>query len=474
MCWAGSGDGLSHRWAGLTVVLFVLALSGPVWAQHQPRSEELRIRLNVLDTVSAASGSRFHVLTMNQSLGLTAAWFEGMHLAAGRLSETIPASAPGAREAMAWGTIFAIDGLSNLIPGGLGWMHEEWHRAVLGRWGIGSRNGVYDFEGGGVVPVYGLLDDELAALKRRSPADLVRLHLAGDESFDALSQRWMEDTLRFGGVRRRWGPVRFSTRRLVGTHGWMLLLHNLYLAASASGGFDEEVETISAGERSERERDFAGPDFTAWVYDLHRPSEPYEFRGIHPTGVGIDRYRTTADLSGRERRWLSLQSRLAWLNVVDPQLFQIAWFEDRVGRRWTGRLRHQLLPWGHQLSARVLVDQPDPSWGAAAGLQLGRNGVRSFAGASGTMWWRPMGSMSWELRADVSAWQQPEDLRFDDNGSAAAAGGELQAVWWTHEHLGVALDVGAKSYGYMPFVESLQSAAWGRLTLVIRGFERAD
>ena len=40
-------------------------------------------------------------------------------------------------------------------------------------------------------------------------------------------------------------------------------------------------------ERNIAKRDFVGLDCNAWVYDLFRPNEPYELRGIHPIGNWI-------------------------------------------------------------------------------------------------------------------------------------------------------------------------------------------
>src|SRR6185503_15319227 len=77
-------------------------------------------------------------------------------------------------------------------------------------------------------------------------------------------------------------------------------------------------------------RDFTGLDPDGWVYDLFRPDEPYAARGIHPSGVGIDRYRSESDFTPRERRYLRRQARLSWLNLLNPQLIGLYGFD--VGR----------------------------------------------------------------------------------------------------------------------------------------------
>src|SRR6185436_9321120 len=67
-----------------------------------------------------------------------------------------------------------------------------------------------------------------------------------------------------------------------------------------------------------RVRDFTGHDILAWAYDLHRPNEPYAARGIHPSGVGIDRYRKPSDLRPEEMQYLRRQGKLQVLNFFDP------------------------------------------------------------------------------------------------------------------------------------------------------------
>ena len=58
-----------------------------------------------------------------------------------------------------------------------------------------------------------------------------------------------------------------------------------------------------------------GHDFTAWVYDLLRPKEAYQERGIHPSGEGFDRYIKFADLTSDDRIFLRCQAQLQWLTL---------------------------------------------------------------------------------------------------------------------------------------------------------------
>ena len=64
-----------------------------------------------------------------------------------------------------------------------GWMHEEWHRAVMTNQNISSRNGFYHPEAwsNGLISVDSVNDDDLGRLKSQNPAETVRLMSAGIE-----------------------------------------------------------------------------------------------------------------------------------------------------------------------------------------------------------------------------------------------------------------------------------------------------
>src|SRR5690606_35507014 len=80
------------------------------------------------------------------------------------------------------------------LPGGDTWLHEEWHRAVMRRRGIDSYNGVYDMElFADTIPVRKVRDDDLIALKRDHPKDMIRLPAAGVEATLELATAFEKD-----------------------------------------------------------------------------------------------------------------------------------------------------------------------------------------------------------------------------------------------------------------------------------------
>jgi hypothetical protein len=99
-------------------------------------------------------------------------------------------------------TLMGVNFIDFYLPGGPGWLHEEWHRAVLAHRGISAQDDMVFFPFlRGIVSVSHVADEQLAWLKQAYPADSVRLAEAGyeaDISFAfALKRRAFFDRKRF-------------------------------------------------------------------------------------------------------------------------------------------------------------------------------------------------------------------------------------------------------------------------------------
>lgn len=263
-----------------------------------------------------------------------------------------------------------------------GWLHEEWHRAVMTAHGIDTFDtlAVPDnqlgaaladrFYAGSSGSVIGATDEQLAAFKAASPGDYVRMSTAGIESQLVAIRDLERAQFFFGGEQAWWGPVVVARGWNAGTLIFNQLSTFGYLVECGTQGsvdFTGDMEEQEPGMVSAR--DFTGLDCDASVYDLFRPNEPYAARGPHPGGVGIDRYRTVADLDDDERRYAADTIARAALSFVDPALFNIGGLrlDDAVfGRRLkvTGRLAHLLSPIGSAVELEALA-QVRPFNGAA-------------------------------------------------------------------------------------------------------------
>ncbi|HET7710757.1 MAG TPA: hypothetical protein VFL80_02400, partial [Thermoanaerobaculia bacterium] len=232
------------------------------------------IELPLLDRDNVSHGLRGP--SMAQSLALSAAFYEISHYAIEERLEQRP-----------WLTRWMVAlfdiGVSLIAPLPFSdvWIHEEWHRAVMSNRGVDSYNDVYKFAiATDAISVSEVRDEDLIRLKRDHPADLPRLHVAGIEGEYALVQRLQRNKF-FDRTRGYHIPIYFISK--VSSAGYV-----------GSGTSSETTTETHEWEREEgvdvSKRDFAGHDFTAWIYDMSRRDEPYAARGLHPSGVGIRRY----------------------------------------------------------------------------------------------------------------------------------------------------------------------------------------
>jgi hypothetical protein len=201
-------------------------------------------------------------------------------------------------------------------------------------------------------------------------------------------------------------------------------------------------------------RDFTGWDFLGWIYDLSRPGEPYPARGIHPSGVGIDRYILTSDLTTEEFNYLDKMGKLQYLNLLNPMLFginRIPVWKDKNGGQWYANvaLRHTLTSFGYDLQTDVLVQTP--RFGAALGIHQYHNLNSAFAGLEARVVNYPLTvkGKSLPVSARLMAWSQPEDHAFRTrNGQFGGLLG-INAAWPLNRWLHPYLEAEAKTYGWV-------------------------
>lgn len=409
--WQGEHSGLkmpSRRWA--TLYFLTCSVTALATAPAVAQKSSWPVEMPVLD-VPFNTDSATIFPSMAQSLALT----KGFYL----LSHTkIQASLAESPRTAAF-ALLGFDLLSLWLPLGSGWMHEEWHRAVLGVAGIDSHNGIYNFEFSDVVKITGVTDYQLVAHKAEHPADQVRLNSAGIEAQYELNLA-LERSVFFHDTPAWITPVL-----------WLNTANNIgYLHTCATDKANTLTAEIIAQEDADTdERDFTGLDCTAWVYDLLRPAEPYAARGIHPSGVGIDRYRNLNDLSPDEQRYVRRQRNLSLVNLADPFLFGRKHFAARHPASgttvlWNANLRHHLTPFGYNLGANVFLRSGginvlatvqgyanDAGWGPGLDVTVQRHTFDKLL-------------PQWRMTTRVAAWQQPAALAYRtgefDTGALAA------------------------------------------------------
>lgn len=371
--------------------------------------------------------------SMRQGLLLTKSAYQLLH---DQLERHLDPRAPGWDgfwNALAFG---GIDIIAGYLPPFDSWLHEEYHRNVLGLYNISSYNGVYDLPlGASSIAVYKIKDEELIKLKKNHPKDMIRLPAAGIEGQLDLINSLRKDQY-FLGER--------------GFHEFLVLMELFNGYFYISSGTSTEADTFT-DERNEVEteisqRDFVGHDFTSWVYDLHRQDEPYESRGTHPSGNGINRYRKYSDLTREEVNFLTLQSKLYLLNFIDPWI----WLGPKKQGEMYFHGRHYLTAFG---SASSLHFYNSTDFGnVILGLTGYRNKLNWFPGLQAELFHQPLaksalGVYKFSLLAQV--WQQPKNLDFDTREARPGAFLRARFYWPLFENSDYYIEGEQKTQGWV-------------------------
>jgi hypothetical protein len=241
------------------------------------------------------------------------------------------------------------DMLLEYCPGGNGWLHEEYHRAVMTRSGVNSFNEMNKFPlGQEYVSVSKVKDEGLGVMKSTAAPDFIRMHVAGIEGQYLLIDQLQRNNF-------------FYEQNLFHEpQYWLNALNSiLYVRASANPKeVDVEIDKLNLKELSVSERDFTGFDMTSWVYDLFRPDESYQDRGIHPSGTGIDRYRKTTHLNSSELNYLKCRGIWQLTNLLSPMMFGVRSVNiGKSGLRGNVAFRHYLTSFGTDLSLNVFLSK---------------------------------------------------------------------------------------------------------------------
>jgi hypothetical protein len=306
---------------------------------------EFPYQIEAMNTVGRGFFSGYANPSMSQSLAVTVDLLSGFHFGMKYFYDYTRIHEP-----FNWLIFYLGIGLGDFLltylPGGDGWLHEEYHRSVLTRYRVNSFNGMNLFPiGAETVSVYNIKDEDLIRLKKISPPDFVRLRAAGIEGEYLLINNLQRNNFFYDQY--LFNEILY----------WMVTLnsHFYIYASSDPADVNDSTRKMNQTEKTIASRDISGYDFTAWVYDLFRPNEPYEARGPHPSGVGIDRYRTTEDLTDDELKYLKGQFSWHFVNYLSPMIFGI--HSIPLGSYLTGNfaMRHLLTSFGSVVSAQALL-----------------------------------------------------------------------------------------------------------------------
>lgn len=301
-----------------------------------------------------------------------------------------------------------------LMVFGPAWMHEEFHRNGTTLRGISTFNETYYRFGGGIASasVTHVSDSDMVRFKREAPNELVRSFASGIEGQYALLRNMQQDNF---FERTNYPNVAMNillTKQAVG-----------YVRQFRASDYDRSIDTMNYYGEQVAERDFVGWDFTAWVYDLHRPDEPYTARGTHPFGPGIDRVIKRADLTPEEDAYLKRMGDLQYLNFLSPDMIGIHGIRLGHDTRFTFAVRHVLTSFGYDLGGDLLLDRCGRHW--LLGIHTYHNHGSSFGGVELMRKGLRLGHGDRPAQLDLRGmlWVQPENSGFYD--TKGKAGGLL-------------------------------------------------
>jgi len=307
---------------------------------------DIPYQIEAMNTVGHGFFSSYANPSMSQSLALTSDIYSAFHFGMKYFYDNSNIGQKW-KYYMYYIGIILGDFVLAFAPGGNGWLHEEYHRAVMSRYGVNSFNGMNRFPiGAHLIHVNEIKDEDLIHFKKESPHDFVRLHVAGIEGEAVLINDLQRNNFYY--------DQELSNEVLY----WMLIANShLYIYGSSDRKqVDADAGKANQKEKSVSSRDFTGYDMTGWVYDLFRPDEPYEARGAHPSGTGINRYRTTKDLTDEEFKYLRMQTYLYFINYLSPMLFlQKSIRLGDGGLTGNFAMRHMLTSFGYDISAQVFL-----------------------------------------------------------------------------------------------------------------------
>jgi hypothetical protein len=401
----------------ITTILLLVLLKQLGFAQNQSDTVGLILDFPVFDMpyqqyASNTTGSFFQGYSnpsMSQSLAISNNLYSSAHYGIKKIVKT---KNEFLRIFLSNGIAAGFDALTFYVPFGYGWLHEEYHRAVMTRWEINSFNDMNTFPfGQATVSVRKIKDEDLIRLSNNHTKDFIRLQTAGLEGEYHQIQSLQKNNFYYNQDLPHIPLYWLST-----------MTNIIYVNLSGSADyFDKLIDETNQKEGQDiSKRDFTGPDFTAWASALFNPNRPYEDRGIHPSGVGINRYIKPSELSPEELKYLQRQGNLQWLNLLSPHLFgfpKIKLKSNEKGNYFGSfAVRHLLTSFGNDISLDVFYQSPKHN--LFFSLHNYNNLNASFWGVEGAIIDKKLWQDKLLISGRTMIWTQPKNQSFTANESS--------------------------------------------------------
>ncbi|HRE51934.1 MAG TPA: hypothetical protein PK339_10955 [Flavitalea sp.] len=350
-------------------------------------------------------------------------------------------------------TALGTDYLAIKLPYGFAFQHEEFHRAVMTSRHIYSYDEVWNFGKGLDIAVTRVKDEDLIYLKRHFPADQVRLSAAGVEGEYRYLQRMREDNF----FRQTGYPMIGIS--LLGT------LHAInYVNLPFAERFNAITDSILSYDKNNiLARDFTGYDFSAWVYDLFTPDEPYEARGPWPGGAGIKRPIKESDLTPEMKKFLRQTGNMQYLNLVSPFMIGINRIQLKPGYYFNFALRSVPTSFGYYAGGDFFLDINKRQMMVGLGLNKSKNLTLP---AVELRYYELIKKENARFNTSVqlSAWMQPKDHLFAAGKADFGMALGMQPRYAVTKRFSILADLSHKTKGWMfgnPYLDSKFSGRIG-------------
>jgi hypothetical protein len=342
------------------------------------------------------------------------------------------------------------------LPFAGGWAHEEFHRNTWGQYDIGSYDEIWDWNlsPDALSYVSHLRDDDLSWFKAHDPAGFVRMGSSGIEAHYLMNETLQTQDFLYDT----------NLPNLAIYLADVLAAADYVNRASTTKTIDEHSHVYDP-EQDELKRDFIGNDFTGWVYDLFRPYELYADRGVHPTGIGIDRYRTYEDLTPEMLDYMEQMGSRQWLNLVSPFMIGIRQLRINPNLRANFALRHYLTSFGDDLQLEVFTGFNQQNMQFV--LHRYHNHENTFVGVEARSFDHVLRLGSFDkisMTNRLMIYQQPEDQMFETDESVWGGLVSTKFNWNNESRWTTYLQLEAKTAGWVagnPYLDSNVSARFG-------------
>lgn len=433
-----------------TVYLWVLLFTASLLTAQGPEVSKLRLSFSLLDVPQNLT-SAGNYPSMMQSVELSSNLYDlsfwGVDAAGnaiirnrnntfgGRIANT------GLKYLLGLG--FSYYGSELPVPLGV-YTHEEFHRSVLGVNDLLSKNGNWIFHRWDGT-VYGLSDEVLSGLKVKSVNDLLYAYVSGVQSENYLTQ--------VNVIGDFYNPRTFYKNPFYLYNAYYVWNYFKFSASALSDSVKvlapphEDVNPVN--------RDFAGADLTAWIYDMFSPEAPYTDRDMFPDGEGVNRRIGFSDLTTEGQEYLSRQKKLSLLNFANPAIFLINRIKVSPDFSFLAFMQYSPVHFGNDIA--LYVPFQIKSVNQLIAIHNYSNRDKKFPGFQyGIYNISPFQNERMEIGTTISLWSQPANQGFFDQSGKIGGAIELMSDYYIGRGFLVNLAAGYKTAGWMignPYID---------------------